>query len=243
MTSYNGCLVANYSVSSRTKALKRNGSNRSYRYLSAIDKIPAQETIDMKKPYKFLIATLVAIVLGGVIGYFTVDPAINLVTSWSNIKNGPWTTNFAVGSTGANPYVRTWTAINGLMALNKSETVYLDAYTDDNGETLVGASDYTIQGPAPAARYWNLTVYNENGFLIPNDQNRWSFSSTDIQFEPDGSFKIYLSSTPKQGNWLPTGNAKTLNLYLRLHNPGPVYLDAKTMQAAQLPHITKGSGQ
>jgi hypothetical protein len=208
-----------------------------------VDVIIKTGVIDIKTIFKVIIVAVIAVVIGATIGFFTVKPAINFVTSWSNIKNGPWTTNFAVGSTGANPYVRAWTAINGLMALNKSETIYLDAYTDDTGETLVGASDYTIQGPAPAARYWNLTVYNENGFLIPNDQNRWSFSTTDIQFEPDGSFKIYLSSTPKQGNWLPTGNAKTLNLYLRLHNPGPVYLDAKTMRTVELPHITKGSGQ
>lgn len=196
---------------------------------------------DMKKPYKFLIATLVAIVLGGVIGYFTVNPVADAVARSSNITNGPWSTNYAYGSTGANPYVKAWVAETGLMAVTIS--MYLAAYADDNGSPLLGGSDYVIQGPAPAARYWNITVYNEDGFLIPNDQNRWSFSSTDIQFEPDGSFIIYLSTTPKQGNWLPTGNAKTLNLYLRLHNAGPVYMNPATFKTAELPHITKGSGQ
>jgi hypothetical protein len=199
--------------------------------------------VDVKKPYKFLITALVAIAVGGVIGYLTVSPIVNLVASSSNIKNGPWSTNFSIGSSSANPYTRASVAETGLMALNKSEVIYLDAYTDDNGEPITGNCDYTIQGAAPAARWWDITVYDQDGFLIANDQNHYSFSSTDITFEPDGSFKIYLSRTQQQGNWLPAGNAKTLNLYLRLHNPGPAYLDAKTLQTMELPHIIKGSCQ
>jgi hypothetical protein len=197
----------------------------------------------MKKLYKFLIAGLLVIAIGGTIGYFSVDPAINLVGNWGNIKNGPWSTNFSIGSSEANPYVRAWVAQNGLMALNKSETIYLDAYSDDTGEPLIGDRDYTIQGRAPDARWWDITVYDQDGFLIANDQNRYAYSSTDIKFEPDGSFKIYLSRTPQQGNWLSAGNAKEMSLYLRLHSPGPAYLDAKTLQRAELPHITRGSGQ
>ena len=195
----------------------------------------------MKKTYKFLIAALVAIVVGGAIGFFAVNPVADAVAGSSNITNGPWSTNYAYGSSGANPYVKAWVAETGLMAVTIS--MYLDAYADDNGSPLLGGCDYVIQGPAPAARYWNITVYNQDGFLIPNDQNRWSFSSTDIKLEPDGSFKIYLSKTPKEGNWLPEGNAKTLNLYLRLHNAGPVYQNPATFKTVELPHIIKESCQ
>jgi hypothetical protein len=195
--------------------------------------------VNVKKPYKFLIAALAAIAVGGAIGYFTVNPVANLVTSGSNIKNGPWSTNLAYGSSGANPYIKAWVAENGLMAVSASLSIYLDAYTDDSGQPLVANCDYVIQSPALEAGYWNITVYNENGFLIPNDQNRYSFSATDIKFEPDGSFKIYLSKTPQQGNWLPAGNAKTLNLYLRLHDSGTAYSNANALKAAQLPHIVK----
>lgn len=199
--------------------------------------------IDIKTIYKVLIAAAIALVAGSAIGFVTVNPVANFVTSWSNVSNGPWSTNFAYGSTGANPYVKAWVAENGLMAVNASLSLYLDAYTDDNGQPLAGNCDYVIQGPAPRSGSWNITVYNENGFLIANDQNRYSFSSTDIQFEPDGTFKIYLSRTQKQGNWLPTGNAKTLNVYLRLHDSGPAYSNAAALKAAQLPNIIKGGCQ
>jgi hypothetical protein len=193
----------------------------------------------MKTIYKVIIAASMAVVAGAAIGFVTVNPVANLVTSGSNIKNGPWSTNLAYGSSGANPYIKAWVAENGLMAVSSSLSIYLDAYTDDSGQPLVTNCDYVIQGPAPKSGYWNITVYNEDGFLIANDQNRWSFSSTDIKFEPDGSFKIYLSKTPKQGNWLPAGSAKTLNVYLRLHDSGTAYSTANALQAAALPHIVK----
>jgi hypothetical protein len=199
--------------------------------------------VKMKKVYKFLIAALFAITIGGAIGNFSVNPALNVVNNWSNIKNGPWSTNLSIGSPDANPYVKAWVAENGLMALNRSETIYLDAYSDDNGGTLKGDSDYTIHGAAPDARWWDITVYDQEGFLINNDQNRYSYSSSGILYETDGSIKIYLSRTPKQGNWLPAGNAKEMSLYLRLHNPGSTYLDPKTLQTADLPHISMESSQ
>ena len=195
--------------------------------------------INIKTIYKVLIAAVIALVAGAAIGFVTVNPVANLVASGSNVKNGPWSTNYSYGSAGASPYIKAWVAENGLMAVSASLSLYLDAYNDDSGQPLVANCDYVIQGPAPAAGYWNITVYNENGFLIANDQNRYSYSSTDIKLEPDGSFKIYLSKTAKQGNWLPTGNAKTLNVYLRLHDSGPAYQTPSAMKTAQLPQIIK----
>jgi hypothetical protein len=201
--------------------------------------VSKREVRDMRTIYKVIIAASIAVVAGAAIGFVTVNPVANLVTSGSNIKNGPWSTNLAYGSSGANPYIKAWVAENGLMAVSASLSIYLSAYTDDSGQPLAANCDYVIQGPAPKSGYWNITVYNENGFLIANDQNRWSFSSTDIKFEPDGSFKIYLSKTQKQGNWLPAGNAKTLNVYLRLHDSGTAYSTASALKAAQLPNIVK----
>lgn len=199
--------------------------------------------IDIKTIFKVLIVAAIALVAGAIIGFVTVNPVANFVTSSSNVSNGPWSTNYAFGSTSANPYVKAWIAENGLMAVSSSLSLYLAAYTDDNGQPLAGNCDYLIQGPAPKSGYWNITVYNENGFLIANDQNRYSFSSTDIQFEPDGTFKIYMSRAQQQGNWLPTGNAKTLNVYLRLHDSGTAYSNAAALKAAALPQIIKGGCQ
>ena len=124
-----------------------------------------------------------------------------------------------MGSTGANPYVRAWVAENGLMALNKSEVIYLDAYSDDDANPLVSSCDYIIQGRAPDARWWDITVYDQDGFLIANDQDRYSFSSTDITFEPDGSFKQYWLRVPPGVQTCQEAVAWTFDLTHKQYQP------------------------
>jgi hypothetical protein len=193
----------------------------------------------MKRPFKVLIAAVFALVVGSTIGYFTVEPVLNMLTDMSGVQNGAWGTNLAAGSTTANPYVRAWVAEHGLLALSQSETLYFHAYFDDNGERLLGNCDYRIEGKAPDARWWSITVYAEDDFLIPNDQRRYSWSSSELTLDPDGRFIIYLSKTLKEGNWLPTGEAEGLSLSLRLYNPGSIYCDKENLKTVDLPHIIK----
>lgn len=195
----------------------------------------------MKKPFKFLIASLVALVVGGTIGYFTVGPMVNLITNMSGVENGPWSTSLAVGGTSANPYLRAWVAEHGLLALTKSETIYFSAEVDDNGEPLLGNCDYRIEGKAPDTRWWSITAYGPDDFLIPNEQRRYSCSCTDMKLEPDGSFSIYLSRTPKEGNCLATGEAETVIVMLRLYNPGQAYYE--NPGTVELPQIIKEAGK
>lgn len=193
----------------------------------------------MKKPFKFLIAALIALIVGDSIGYFSVDPMLNLITNMSGVQNGPWSTSLAVGGTSANPYLRAWVAKHGLLALTKSETIYLSAAVDDNREPLLGNCDYRIEGKAPDTRWWSITVYGEDDFLIPNEQRCYSWCCTEMKLEPGGSFEIYLCRTPKEGCWLPTGQAEKLILMLRLYNPGASYCEYETLKTVELPRIIK----
>lgn len=187
----------------------------------------------------WIVAAVVAVVVGGVIGYFTVNPLLNLVTRLSTVRIGPWGTSLAAGSASANPYLRAWIAKHALLALKKEETIYFSAYSDDDGEPLRGECDYRIEGRAPDARWWSITVYGEDDFLIPNEQGRYSWGSTEIALDEEGRFTIHLSRTPKPGYWLPTGEAKRLCLSLRLYNPGPAYYSRETLREVELPRIIK----
>lgn len=187
----------------------------------------------------WIVAVVVAVVAGGVIGYFTVNPLLNLVTRLSTVKIGPWGTSLAAGSASANPYLRAWIAKHALLALRKEETIYFSAYSDDDGEPLRGECDYRIEGRTPDARWWSITVYGEDDFLIPNEQGRYSWGSTEIALDEEGRFTIHLSRTPKRGYWLPTGEAKRLCLSLRLYNPGPAYYNRETLREVELPRIIK----
>ncbi len=189
----------------------------------------------------WIVSVVAAAAVGGTIGYFTVNPLLNLVTRLSTVKIGPWGTSLAAGSASANPYLRAWIARHALLALRKEETIYFSAYTDDEGEPLRGDCDYRIEGRAPDARWWSITVYGEDDFLIPNEQGRYSWGSTEIALDEEGRFTIQLSRTPKPGNWLPTGEAKRMCLSLRLYNPGPAYYRRETLREVELPRIVRES--
>lgn len=187
----------------------------------------------------WIVAVVAAVAIGGAIGYFSVNPLLNLVTRLSTVKVGPWGTSLAAGSSSANPYLRAWIARHALLALRKEETIYFSAYTDEDGEPLRGDRDYRIEGRAPDARWWSITAYGEDDFLIPNEPGRYSWGSTEIGLDEEGRFTIHLSRTPKPGYWLPAGEAKRLCLSLRLYNPGPAYYDRASLRNVELPRIIR----
>jgi hypothetical protein len=139
----------------------------------------------------------------------------------SQVVNGPWRTSLSVGSPQAGMYLRAWVALNGLFALNKTETVYFSASTDEDGQSLRSGCDYRVEGSDIAARWWSITVYGADNFLIPNTAMRYAFNGRDVSKNAAGRYTISLSSTPRPGNWLPSGSQDQLYLTLRLYNPLP----------------------
>ncbi|MCX6005264.1 MAG: DUF1214 domain-containing protein [Chloroflexi bacterium] len=191
----------------------------------------------MKKVFKILIAALIAIVLGSAIGIGSAFVAYDAVASAYSIKNGPWQTSLAVGSEQANPYTRAAVAVHALLALKQSETIYYTAYRDDNGDPLSGNYVYRIEGKNPDARWWSITVYGADDFLIPNELNRYSYNMNNATYNEDGFYNIYLSRTQRSGDWLPLGNQNKFSLSLRLYNPGSTALNNPA--TVELPHIIK----
>jgi hypothetical protein len=191
----------------------------------------------MKKPLKYLLAAVVALIVGGAIGYFSPLRLPELIARSASVKNGPWFTNLTTGSTEANIYTRAWIAKHALLALTKSETLYYRAYSDDEGEPLIGTCDYRIEGKALDTRWWSITAYGADDFLILNEENRYSYSGSEVAHDADGRYRIYLSRTSKEGNWLPTGNEERFSLTLRLYNPGQTFY--QNPATVELPHIIK----
>lgn len=182
---------------------------------------------------KYLLVVMVALALG--VGSALLG--VGLVTEKDLIRNGAWYTGLTYGSEQAGMYTRAAIAIEALFALNKSEVIYYMADTDDAGQLLRSSCDYRIEGTNldPYASWWSITVYGGDNFLIPNEQNRYSYTNKNIEYDENGNFTIFLSSTPKTGNWLPTGNQKKITLFLRIYNPAlSVYENLDTIE---LPHI------
>jgi hypothetical protein len=135
------------------------------------------------------------------------------------VTNGPWATNLATGGADADMYTRTFVALTGLLALNKDETIYYNATEDSAGDALDGRCSYRVEGRDPDARWWSITVYGTDHYLIDNPANRYSVSQTSIARAPDGTFVVRLSAVEETGNWIAT-SPDGFQVTLRLYNPG-----------------------
>jgi hypothetical protein len=153
------------------------------------------------------------------------------------VRNGPWATNFAVGSDQTSLKLKAMIAVVGLWALKSTETVYFTTTVDSDGHRINHQHRYRIEGGDLDARWWAITVYKDNQF-IPNEQYRYSYSHTNLDKAADGSWVIALSADPSPGNWIPLGRSEgSLSLNLRLYNPGDaVYQKTATIA---LPRIIK----
>lgn len=187
----------------------------------------------MRLFYRISLAMLAAVLLG--VGSAALT--IYLVGMNAGVRNGPWVSSLDAGATDADPYTRAAIALVATFALNRSETIYFSAFEDDDGASLQTSCDYVLEGGELAARWWSLTVYAGDGYLVPNELGRYSYTMRTLQRDSDGRYQIHLSPDPHEGNWLPTGQSDSFSVALRLYNPEPE-LAAHPEQAA-LPSLRR----
>jgi len=180
---------------------------------------------------------LLALLLGCAFGIWTALKAYKRVSRKSAIFNGPWSTNLASGSEKANPYTRAAVAETGILALRQSETIYYHANIDDAGNWLDGNNTYRIEGRKPDARWWSITLYGPDHFLIPNELNRYSYNMNNVEYDKNGIFTFYISNEPRESAWLPLNNSKRFGITLRLYNPGESIRNNPA--GVELPHIIR----
>jgi len=161
-----------------------------------------------------------AALVGTALGLFTTWLTVVRVAMPGGVENGPWRTDVAAGNPRSNPYTRARIALHGLLALNARETVYYTATHESEGHQLDGRCVYEISGHDPDARWWSITAYGPDEFLIPNPANRYSVSKTTVAREPDGAFLVQVGGANDGANWIPLGLGR-FSLSLRLYNPGP----------------------
>jgi hypothetical protein len=188
---------------------------------------------------RFLLRLLAALVAAVVLGSGSAYVATRLaIRGDAAVQNGPWSTSLVTGGTDADAYTRTLVAITGLLALNKDETIYYNAEKDSAGEALDGNCSYRLEGRDPDARWWSITVYGRDHFLLDTPSQRYSVSKSNVVRAADGAFVVRLSTVEEPRNWIaisPDG----FQLTLRLYNPGPAVKDDPA--AAPLPAIVKES--
>jgi hypothetical protein len=162
-----------------------------------------------------------------ILAMLIVGIALGLATTWATairgsigggVNDGPWQTSLYTGSSEGGPYLRARIAVHGLLALSREETVYYTALNDSDGAAFDGNCTYRLEGRDPPARWWSITAYGADDFLIPNEFDRYSVSMNSVGRNPDGSFTVTLSKAKADGNWIPVIPGR-FDLTIRLYNP------------------------
>ncbi|ANY81618.1 hypothetical protein BB934_06235 [Microvirga ossetica] len=149
------------------------------------------------------------------------------VRTLARVANG-WSMNTDTMGVYGNYYLkRAIVSQLGLGANLPEDAIYPMNLADETGRPLDGASKYTIhfekgQIP-PAAAFWSLTLYDSDGFQVPNSLNRFALSSwMPLKHNGDGSLDLYLQNESpgqnKEANWLPAPKGP-FNVMLRLYAP------------------------
>jgi len=192
----------------------------------------------MKQWAKILISVLLVIIVGGGLGFGLTHSIGWGVYNSNAVWFGPWRTNLLHGSTAQDPYLRYIIGVWAVMALPSQETIYFGAHMDDTLQLLDCKYDYVLEGNKNIdTRWWSITVYDEGGWLIPNPDDLYSINLNTVKADADGKYRVYLSRTKKEGNWLPLGESNQFQMLFRCYNPGvSIY---KTPDRAELPKITR----
>jgi hypothetical protein len=149
------------------------------------------------------------------------------------LATGGWLTlDPDVGRYGTDYLLRAQLAILGIGANTPEESVYPTALADSSGDLLTGASAYRLvfrrEQLPPVRGFWSITMYDSDGFLVPNEAERYSLGPTHppLVRRADGSIVIAIQRArpaERDVNWLPAPSGG-FRLNMRLYWPKPSVL-------------------
>ena len=135
----------------------------------------------------------VAVVLGLAVGAGGAWSKVRQGFNGGRLQNGPWSTALNYGTRETDSVTRASVALRGLLALPSTETVYWNASTDSEGKPLDGSCTYSMTGRALDARWWSVTYYDRDGYLVANPANIWSFSGASITPAERDDWKVTIA--------------------------------------------------
>jgi hypothetical protein len=184
------------------------------------------------------ILSLFLVLFGGAaIGIYTAKLALDANLSGDLVRAGPWEIRMSESLDSADPYARAERARSGAIPLAAGEGFTLSARNDSDGRPLDGRCIYRVAGETPAARFWSLTLFDEDRRLVPNAARRQSFSSTELSRDDKGRYEISIASDAQPGDWLPAPANGGFILLLRLYDT-PVGAGASVTRQ-QVPAIAR----
>lgn len=115
----------------------------------------------------------------------------------------------------------------GLGANLPEDAIYPFNLGDEAGKPLDGTNKYSLhfnKGDTPPTNaFWSITLYDGEGYQVPNPLNRFAVSSwMPFKYNTDGSLDLYIQNqspgTDKEANRLPAPK-DAFNLTMRIYAP------------------------
>jgi hypothetical protein len=140
------------------------------------------------------------------------------------------------GVWGAAYFRRATTALGGLGANLPEDAMYPSTTQDEHGDTLMGGNRYVLRFEKdqlpPAGAFWSLTLYDTDGFQVPNALDRFALGDRDsLRRGADGSIQLYVQhespGADTTSNWLPAPASGPFTLTIRLYAPKPEVLSGQ----------------
>jgi hypothetical protein len=168
-----------------------------------------------------VLAWAAAIIAGIVLGAASAWATLELGGQSFGEHYGVWTHNRATGSTAAGPYTRAIIAREGLLALSAREALYFNLAEDQDGRPLSESCVYELSGRELPARWWSVTLYADDDFLVQNGDHAHSIDASRVRPGPGRVWRARVA--PVRGDaayWLSSRAARRdFSLTLRLYNP------------------------
>lgn len=170
----------------------------------------------MKRALLVVLALIIGAAFGVGSGFVVLDNGQLL----GRTNHDYWFGNRNAGSVAADPYTRGIVAKIGLLALNRSESIYFHRYKDENGRQLREGCAYELTGGDLPTRWWSITAYADDDFLPVNGQRAFSADATQMVRGEDGRWVVRMAADRADAaNWISTENAGDFSLALRMYNP------------------------
>jgi hypothetical protein len=130
-------------------------------------------------------------------------------------------------------------AIIAMIALGTNQpedAIYPLCVADSEGRPPEGSRKYSLYFPKdrlpPVNSFWSVTLYDQDGFAVPNPENRYTLGDRDnLRPNIDGSLTIIVQPEPPdvafQDNWLPSPVRGRFSLTMRLYEPRHPVLDGR----------------
>jgi len=158
------------------------------------------------------------------------------LSSLASSFNG-WQMNVSSMGVYGNYYMkRAIVAMVGLGANSPEDAIYPLNLGDSAGDPVLGDRRYVLHFDAaelpPVNAFWSVTMYDSEGFQVPNALNRFALGDRDpLQYNEDGSLDLYFQhespGAELESNWLPSPAEGVVGITMRLYWPKPQALDGR----------------